>query len=171
MSVEVPGIALAQLINTTSSWSKIFASNWRKYWSVNGRLKSTFAGKFNRDAWDSVLMNSADVIDIRVESVVVYGTKWLLYVLSRTNPILLTLFVDNCMDEKSALFIWDIDGVPDDVVADILLAIGKPESWLWADGLFLALEFDDVDVILQTDTAFLRYLRSRRVVPLVIPTS
>jgi hypothetical protein len=33
------------------------------------------------------------------------------------------------------------------------------------------LEVDDVDVILQTDTAFFRYFRSRRVVPFVIPTS
>jgi len=37
--------------------------------------------------------------------------------------------------------------------------------------LLLLFGFDDVDVILQTDTAFLRYFRSRLVVPLVMPTS
>ncbi len=64
-------MALAQLIRTTSSWSKIFASNWRKYWSSNGRLVSAFAGKLSRDAWESVAINSAGVIGIRVESEVV----------------------------------------------------------------------------------------------------
>ena len=35
----------------------------------------------------------------------------------------------------------------------------------------VAFGFDEVDVILQTDTAFFRYFRSRRAVPFVIPTS
>ena len=47
-----------------------------------------------------------------------------------------------------------------------LFGISRPCS-----GLFPAMELDEVEVILHTDTAFLRYFRSRRVVPLVIPTS
>ena len=71
MRSVLPGIAFAQLIKTTSSWSKIFASNWRKYWSSNGRVVSTLAGRFKREAWESVLRNSAGVVGIRVGSDVV----------------------------------------------------------------------------------------------------
>lgn len=54
---------------------------------------------------------------------------------------------------------------------DIALVTKSPFSGLTVCDLFVALLFDDVEVILQTDTAFFLYFLSRRVVPLVIPTS
>jgi hypothetical protein len=85
-----------------------------------------------------------------------------------------TLFDDNCGEANGfvwLLFIWDVDGVPDVIGGVNVFAIKSPCSWLFPIELLTALEFDDVEVILQTDTAFFRYFLSRRVVPLVIPTS
>jgi hypothetical protein len=53
----------------------------------------------------------------------------------------------------------------------LFVAITDPCSGLLTFTLFIAFVFDEVDVILQTDTAFLRYFLSRLDVPLVIPTS
>jgi hypothetical protein len=89
---------------------------------------------------------------------------------------IITLFICNCGDENGfvlLVFICD-DGVPV-VVGDVkVFDINKPRSWLFPIVLLLLFAFAfafEVDVILQTDTAFLRYFLSRRVVPFVIPTS
>ena len=62
-------------------------------------------------------------------------------------------------------------GVPVVVGGVNVFEMSRPCSGFVDAELCPARELDDVEVILQTETAFLRYFRSRRVVPLVIPTS
>ena len=81
-----------------------------------------------------------------------------------------TLLICDCGDDKTLLLWidWDPEGVP--VVVRVFdVEPNNPCSWLLTFALFAAAF--EVDVILQTDTAFLRYFASRRVVPFVIPTS
>ncbi len=95
------------------------------------------------------------------------------FLLNKITYLYYTLLICGCDEEWRLLLllVWDPDGVP---VDDLVLLVDANNLW---SGLLIfvlfavAFEFDDVDVILHTDTAFFRYFLSLRVVPFVIPTS
>ena len=67
--------------------------------------------------------------------------------------------------------ICEPDGVPVDVRV-VLVESNSPGSGCGILALLgTPLAVEDVEVIVHTETAFFRYFLSRRVVPLVIPTS
>jgi len=84
-----------------------------------------------------------------------------------------TLLTCCCGEQKILLLVLDWD--PEGILVDVRVLVvdsNNPCSWLLIFVLFaVPFELDDVDVILQTDTAFFRYFRSLRAVPFVIPTS
>lgn len=72
-----------------------------------------------------------------------------------------TLFNVNCCGEANGLELLSTYGVPVVVGGVNVFAISRPCSRLVATELCPVCELDDVEVILQTETAFLRYFQVR----------